>query len=97
MGPGPIMSSNLGRMRAIFICMFKHKGSMTKTLTIKDDVYEKLVAVKDQDESFSDLFERLVEQGSSVEVLKRMRGKLIFTDKKRLLSEISARREEKRA
>ncbi len=70
---------------------------MTKTLTIKDDVYEKLVAVKDPDESFSDLFVRLVEQGSSVEVLKRMRGKLIFTDKRKLLSEISARREEKRA
>ncbi|MDG6901930.1 MAG: antitoxin VapB family protein [Nitrososphaerota archaeon] len=70
---------------------------MTKTLTIKDDVYEKLVAVKDPDESFSDLFVRLVEQGSSVEVLKRMRGKLTFADKRKLLSEISARREEKRA
>ena len=70
---------------------------MTKTLTIKDDVYEKLIAVKDSDESFSELFVRLVEQGSSVEVLRKMRGKLIFTDKQKLLSEISARREQKRA
>ncbi|MDG6921620.1 MAG: antitoxin VapB family protein [Nitrososphaerota archaeon] len=70
---------------------------MTKTLTIKDDVYEKLIAVKDADESFSELFVRLVEQGSSVEVLRKMRGKLTFTDKERLLSEISARREQKRA
>ena len=91
------MGSNLGMMHAMFICMFKHIGFMTKTLTIKDDVYEKLVAVKDPDESFSDLFVRLVEQGSSVEVLKRMRGKLTFADKRKLLSEISARREEKRA
>ncbi len=91
------MGSNLGRKQSMFICMFKHIGFMTKTLTIKDDVYEKLVAVKDPDESFSDLFVRLVEQGSSVEVLKRMRGKLTFVDKRKLLSEISARREEKRA
>lgn len=81
----------------MFICMFKHIDPMTKTLTIKDDVYEKLIAVKDPDESFSELFVRLVEQGSSVEVLRKMRGKLIFTDKQKLLSEISARREQKRA
>ncbi len=33
-----------------------------KTIAIKDDVYNKLVAQKGKDESFSDLFERLVEE-----------------------------------
>jgi predicted CopG family antitoxin len=69
---------------------------VTKTLTIKDEVYKKLAAVKDPDESFSDLFSRLVEGESSIEALKRLRGKVTFTDKERLLHEVSARREEKR-
>ncbi len=77
-----------------FIFMFEHIRPVTKTLTIKDDVYDRLIAVKDAEESFSDLFTRLVEQGSSVEVLKKMRGKATFTNKARMLSEISARREE---
>ena len=81
----------------MFICMFKHKVTMTKTLTIKDDVYEKLVAVKGPDESFSDLFDRLVEQGSSVDALRKLRGLVVFSDKEKMLSEISARREERRA
>lgn len=69
---------------------------MTKTLTIKDDVYRKLVAMKDPDESFSDLFSRFVEQGSSVAVLRKLRGSAVFREKEKLLSEISARREERR-
>ncbi|MDG6988524.1 MAG: hypothetical protein JRN21_04275 [Nitrososphaerota archaeon] len=70
---------------------------MTKTLTIKDEVYKKLTAVKDPDESFSDLFSRLVEGENSTEALKRLRGKVKFTGKEALLVELSARREEKRA
>ena len=69
---------------------------MTKTLTIRDEVYDKLVAVKDPGESFSDLFTRLVEGGSSTEALKRLRGTVEFTDKEALLLELSARREERR-
>jgi predicted CopG family antitoxin len=65
-------------------------------LTIKDDVYERLVAVKDPGESFSDLFTRLVEGGSSTEALKRLRGSVVFAEKSKMLHEISARREEKR-
>lgn len=34
---------------------------MVKTITIKDNVYKKLIAHKWKDESFSDLFERLIE------------------------------------
>ena len=70
---------------------------MTKTLTIRDEVYRKLAAVKGPGESFSDLFDRLVEEESSVAVLKRLRGKVVFSDRQSMLREISARREEKRA
>lgn len=69
---------------------------MTKTLTIRDEVYQKLVSVKDPDESFSDLFTRLVEGGSSVGALRRLRGSVSFTDKRRMIGEISARRAEVR-
>ena len=76
--------------------MFEHICYVTKTLTIRDEVYRKLTAVKDPEESFSELFTRLVEGESSVEALKRLRGKVTFTDKRGLLAEVASLREEKR-
>ncbi|MDN5366701.1 MAG: putative antitoxin [Candidatus Diapherotrites archaeon] len=35
-----------------------------KTITIKDDVYKKLLAIKRKDESFSDVLERLTRKVS---------------------------------
>ncbi|MGQ9722760.1 MAG: antitoxin VapB family protein [Candidatus Jordarchaeum sp.] len=69
---------------------------MTKTITIRDDVYRKLVRIKREDESFSELFERLVEGVSSIETLKKLRGCVEFVDKEKMLSEIYARRAERR-
>lgn len=69
---------------------------MTKTLTIRDQVYRKLVAVKRKDESFSKLFERLVESTRAVDTLKNLRGCVEFRDKERMLSEIRALRAERR-
>ena len=41
--------------------MFKHKHSMGfKTLTIKEEVYEKLLKAKGKEESFSDFFEKTI-------------------------------------
>ena len=77
--------------------MFKHEPTnMTKTLTIRDEVYKKLVSVKDPDESFSDLFTRLVEGGSSAAALRRLRGSVVFIDKQKMVKEISLRRAEVR-
>jgi hypothetical protein len=45
---------------------------LAKTITIKDDVYERLLKMKRDDESFSDLFERLAEALDPVETLKRL-------------------------
>jgi len=81
-------------------CLYSYAHTildMTKTLTIRDEVYRKLTAVKGPDESFSDLFERLVDEESSTTVLRRLRGKFTFSDKRSMLREISALREEKRA
>lgn len=69
---------------------------LTKTITIRNDVYRKLVRIKHEDESFSELFERLVEGVSPIETLKKLRGCVEFVDKEKMLSEIYARRAERR-
>ena len=73
---------------------------MVKTITIKDDVYKKLSGQKKKDESFSDLFERLVEQNthSSIDALKKLRGTIEFEkrEKERILADISLKRSEHR-
>ncbi len=71
---------------------------MTKTITIRDEVYKKLLTVKGRDESFSELFERLVEGMNPLETLKKLRGCVEFKDKDKdkMLLEIKALRAERR-
>jgi len=69
---------------------------LTKTITIRDEVYRKLLKVKREGESFSDLFERLIEGGNSLETLKKLRGCVEFKDKEVLLKEVYAVRAERR-
>jgi len=69
---------------------------MVKTITIRDEVYGKLLIIKGKNESFSELFDRLVECTSPAETLKKLRGKVEFTDKEAMLTEIYIRRAEKR-
>jgi predicted CopG family antitoxin len=71
---------------------------MVKTITIRDEVYKKLLLIKSKKESFSELFERLLGRSDSIEILGRLRGCIEFedNDKKKLLSEIKARRAERR-
>ncbi len=69
---------------------------MTKTITIRDEVYKKLLRIKREGESFSDLFERLVESTDSIETLKRLRGCVEFSNKEKMLSEIYGGRAERR-
>ena len=45
---------------------------MVKTITIRDEVYGKLLIIKGKEESFSELFDRLVECTSPVETLKNL-------------------------
>jgi len=70
--------------------------AMTKTITIRDEIYRKLLKVKREDESFSELFERLAEGANPVDTLKKLRGCVEFRDKERMLGEIYAVRAERR-
>jgi len=69
---------------------------LTKTITIRDEVYRKLLTVKKENESFSKLFERLVEGANPIETLTRLRGCVEFKNKEKMLSEIHALRAESR-
>lgn len=73
---------------------------MVKTITIKDNVYKKLVAQKGKDESFSDLFERLVEENlhGGIDALKKLRGSVEFDKnvKEKILVDIASKRKERR-
>ena len=69
---------------------------MVKTITIRDEVYRKLLSIKREDESFSELLERLVEGVNSLDLLLRLRGCVEFRDKEKLLSEIYSLRAERR-
>ena len=65
-----------------------------KTITIREDIYKKLLAIKRRDESFSDLFERLVRE--SVGMLKDLRGTVEFRSKNEMIGELYEKREEMR-
>ena len=69
--------------------MFKHTSLMVKTITIKESVFNKLILQKKEDESFSDLFERLLDnQLQGIETLTKLRGYTEFegNDKAEILS-----------
>ena len=69
---------------------------MVKTITIRDEVYKKLLSVKRENESFSELLDKLVEGADSLETLKSLRGCVEFKDKDRMISEIYSSRAERR-
>jgi len=70
---------------------------MVKTITIKDEVHKKLLAVKRSiDRSLSELFERLAEGMNPLETLTKLRGRVEFKEKEKMLSELHALRTEHR-
>ncbi len=69
---------------------------MVKTITIREEVYRKLLTVKKKDESFSELFDRLVENKDPLETLSKLRASVEFRKKKEMLSEIYSSRAERR-
>ncbi|MFZ2070798.1 MAG: antitoxin VapB family protein [Halobacteriota archaeon] len=70
---------------------------MVKTITIRDDVYEKLRMLKG-DVSLSDLIERLITGGKGIEVLKKIRENMELSseEKDAILKEIYGKRDERR-
>ncbi|MEM3839130.1 MAG: antitoxin VapB family protein [Candidatus Micrarchaeaceae archaeon] len=69
---------------------------MAKTITIRETVYKNLVKAKKSDESFSELFERLLKMASPVDILTRIKGSVEFKNKRKMLSELYAKRSEMR-
>lgn len=69
---------------------------MTKTLTIRDEVYERLLKIKREDESFSELFMRLSEEENTLKLLERLRGSVDLPEADAVLEEIYERRAERR-
>ncbi|MGC8506499.1 MAG: antitoxin VapB family protein [Thermoplasmata archaeon] len=69
---------------------------MSKTITIKKSVYDELKGFKKENESFSDLLDRLVKSQSKKDILESLRGSIEFEDKEKLLKEIERKRWEKR-
>ncbi|MGA2767822.1 MAG: antitoxin VapB family protein [Candidatus Bathyarchaeia archaeon] len=69
---------------------------LVKTITIREEVYRKLLTIKKKDESFSELFDRLAENKDPLETLSKLRASVEFRKKKEMLSEISSSRAERR-
>jgi predicted CopG family antitoxin len=71
---------------------------MVKTITIRDEIYQKLIQIKREDESFSQLFDRLTECRDSRQALIQLRGSVQLTDEetKQILAEIREKRAERR-
>ena len=65
-----------------------------KTLTIKERVYQKLLGMKKENESFSDLFERL--SNKNIDTLRKLRGTIEFKNKQSMLKDLYIKRKEKR-
>ena len=65
-----------------------------KTLTIKESVYKKLLLMKKDSESFSDLFERL--SNTNLKALRKMRGCNTYENKEKIMKDIYEKRKEKR-
>ena len=71
--------------------------NMVKTITIRDDVYEKLRMLKG-DVPLSDLIDRLITGGKGIEVLKKIRENMELSseEKDAILKEIYGKRDERR-
>ena len=81
-----------------FLSYSKLKLSMVKTITIRDDVYEKLRVLKG-DESLSDLIERMIGggRGKGIDVLKKIRETIDLSseEKEAVLKDIYVKRTER--
>ena len=69
---------------------------MPKTITIRKEVYAELIKLKKEDESFSELFERLMNLTRPIDVLAKLKGSVEFKNKRKIVSEIYAKRAEVR-
>lgn len=67
-----------------------------KTLTIRKEVYDELLKLKREGESFSDLLLRLVRRARYIDILEEIAGTVKWEDKDKLIEEIYSKRFEGR-
>jgi predicted CopG family antitoxin len=67
---------------------------VSKTITIKKEVYDLLIGLKRRDESFSDLLERLAKMVSPRDLLEEMSASMDLGNSEDLLNEIRMKRED---
>lgn len=78
----------------MFMFMFTYTTIMvSKTITIKEDVYRRLKRIKRDGESFSDLLTRLSKNVSPIDKLLEMAGSIDFEDADGLKEDIRQKRE----
>ncbi|MHA1112471.1 MAG: antitoxin VapB family protein [Promethearchaeota archaeon] len=66
----------------------------TKTISIKEDVYNLLIGIKRKNESFSDLLLRLAHKEKSIDIIRNIAGSVDLGDTEALIKDIYERREE---
>jgi predicted CopG family antitoxin len=66
----------------------------TKTISIKEDVYNFLIGIKRENESFSDLLLRLAQRENPLTIIKNMVGTMDLGDIDALIQQIRKRRED---
>jgi predicted CopG family antitoxin len=69
---------------------------VSKTITIKNSVYNELKEFKKENESFSELLDRLINSQSKKDILKSLRGSIEFESKEKIFKELEEKRWEKR-
>ena len=69
---------------------------MSKTITIKKSVYDELNGFKKENESFSELLDRLIKSQSRKDILLSLRRNIEFEHKEELFKENAKNRWEKR-
>lgn len=67
---------------------------VSKTITIREDIYNMLLSIKGVNESFSNFFERLVKSRSNIDKLRELRGTVEFKNKEAFFKELSEKRKE---
>ena len=65
---------------------------MAKIIKINEKIYNDLIKIKKEDESFDDLLGRLITPMYTRCVLERIRGSIEFKNKRKVLSEIYLKR-----
>jgi predicted CopG family antitoxin len=64
----------------------------SKTITIREEIYDLLMSIKKESESFSDLLERLAESQHSIRILEKIGGTFDLGDTESLIKDIRDKR-----